>query len=113
MTGSGRLSDRMAFDAPTATPNGGGGTVQGWAVQHECWAGVTYLRGTEPVIAARLVGVQPVVIRVRNCAAARAIASDWRARDMRTGVIYALAGNAVPTDDRAYLDFMAKIGVTP
>lgn len=113
MTGSGRLSERIAFDAPTATPNGHGGTVQGWAVRHECWAGVTYLRGTEPVIAARLVGVQPVVVRVRNCAAARQIASDWRARDMRTGVEYALTGNAVPSDDRAYLDFMAKSGVTP
>lgn len=113
VTDAGRLTDRIAFDAPTATPNGQGGTINGWAVQHECWAGVTYLRGTEPVIAARLVGVQPVVIRIRNCAAAREIASDWRARDMRTGTIYACTGNPVPSDDRAYLDIMAKSGVTP
>jgi len=108
-----KLQDRFAFDAPTSTPNGQGGTISGWAVQHECWAGVTYLRGTEPVIAARLVGVQPVVFRIRNCEAARAIRSDWRARDMRTGTEYAVKGNPVPTDDRAFLDIMATSGVTP
>ncbi len=113
MTGSGNLSERIAFDKPTSAPNGGGGTIAGWASQHECWAQVTYLRGTEPVIASRLVGVQPVVIRVRNCAAAREIGSDWRARDMRTGTVYALTGGAVPSDNRAYLDFMAKSGVAP
>jgi len=108
-----KLQDRFAFDAPTSTPNGQGGTISGWAVQHECWAGVTYLRGTEPVIAARLVGVQPVVIRIRNCAAAREIGNDWRARDLRTGTEYAVKGNPVPTDDRAFLDIMATSGVTP
>lgn len=107
------LSERFGFDAPTATPNGQGGTVMGWAMRHECWSGVTYLRGTEPVIAARLVGVQPVVIRVRNCAAARAIGGDWRARDLRTGVVYAVKGNPVPSGDRAYLDIMATSGVAP
>jgi head-tail adaptor len=107
------LSERFAFERPANVPNGGGGTMSGWETQHECWAQVTYLRGTEPVIASRLVGVQPVVIRVRNCEAARQIGSDWQARDMRTETVYALTGNAVPSDNRAYLDFMAKSGVTP
>ena len=105
------LSDRIAFDAPTSTPNGQGGTIAGWAMQHECWAQVTYLRGTEPVIAARLVGVQPVVFRIRNCNAARQVRSDWQARDLRTGTVYALKGNPVPSDDRAFLDIMAVSGV--
>lgn len=113
MIGAGSLDNRIAFDAPTATPNGQGGTISGWEARHECSAGVTYLRGTEPVIAARLVGVQPVVIRIRNCAAAREIASDWRARDVRTGIVYAVTGNPVPSDNRAFLDIMAKSGVTP
>ena len=110
---SAKLQDRLAFDAPTTASNGQGGTINGWAVQHECWAGITYLRGGETVIASRLVGVQPVVIRVRNCAAAREIGNDWRARDMRTGTVYAMKGNPVPTDDRAFLDIMATSGVTP
>jgi hypothetical protein len=50
---------------------------------------------------------------VRNCEAARQIGSDWQERDMRTETVYALTGNAVPSDNRAYLDFMAKSGVTP
>ena len=107
------LSERFGFDAPTATPNGQGGNVMGWAALHECWAGVTYLRGGEAVLASRLVGVQPVVIRVRNCAAARSIGSDWRARDTRTGTVYAVKGSPVPSDDRAYLDIMATSGVMP
>jgi len=113
VTAATKLQDRIAFDAPTSTPNGQGGTIAGWAVQHECWAQITYLRGTEPVIAARLVGVQPVVFRIRNCAAAREIGNDWRARDLRTGTEYAVKGNPVPTDDRAFLDIMATSGVTP
>jgi len=113
VTAATKLQDRIAFDAPTSTPNGQGGTIAGWAVQHECWAQITYLRGTEPVIAARLVGVQPVVFRIRNCNAARQIGSDWRARDIRTGTEYAIKGNPVPSDDRAYLDIMATSGVTP
>ena len=111
MANSGQLTERFAFDSPTSTANGGGGVEIGWAVQHECWARVSYLRGSEPVIAARLVGRQPVVIRIRTSAAARGIGTDWRARDMRTGAIYAIKTGPVPSLDRAYLDFTAESGV--
>lgn len=110
---AGDLDHRFAFDEPTSTPNGGGGTISGWEEQHVCWAALTYLRGSEPVIAARLVGIQPVVIRIRSCTAAREIGSDWRARDVRTGSIYAIKGAPVPSKDRAFLDIMATSGVTP
>ena len=111
---SGQLTYRMAFDAPIETDNGQGGMVLGWdEALHECAAHVRYLRGGETVIAARLAGRQPVVVTIRNCAAARAIRHDWRMRDLRGDAIYALTTDPVPSDDRAWLEITAVIGVTP
>lgn len=111
---SGDLTFRVAFDAPLATADGQGGVVRGWDEgQVECQAHIRYLRGGETVIAARLAGVQPAVVTIRNAEAARAIRHYWRMRDLRSGAIYALKTDPIPTDDRAFLEITATGGVSP
>lgn len=108
---SGQLSDRVAFDRPTQASNGQGGLISGWAERHACWAQITWLRGSETVIAARLAGRQPVVVRVRACPAAAEIRTDWRIRDLRRGLEFAIKSGPVPSADRGWLDFTAESGV--
>lgn len=107
---AGKLSDRVAFDAPQVLQNGQGGTYQGWAEQHACWANLRFLRGGETALQGRLAGRQPVVITIRACAAARTITPEWRMRNTRTGTIYNLR-SIIPTDDRMYLELTAESGV--
>lgn len=108
---AGDLTFKIALDAPTQMPNGQGGMLQGWSEQYVCWANIRFLRGSETVIAARLAGRQPVVITVRNCAAARAVTVDWRIRDLRSGLEYNVRTAPVPSQDRAWLEITAESGV--
>ncbi|KTR07375.1 hypothetical protein NS365_04580 [Aureimonas ureilytica] len=72
-------------------------------------AHIRYLKGSETVIASRLAGRQPVVIRVRRTAQTRDIKTDWRATDTRTGQVYNVRA-IVPSADRAFLDITAESG---
>lgn len=108
---AGDLTFRVALDAPTQAANGQGGMLLGWAEQYRCAAHMRFLRGSEAVIAARLAGRQPVVITVRNCAAARAVTVDWRIRDVRSGLDYNVRTAPVPSQDRAWLEITAESGV--
>jgi head-tail adaptor len=101
----------LAFDAPAPVGNGQGGMLQGWIKQYQCRAHIRFLRGTETVIAARLAGRQPVVITVRNCAAARAVTIDWRIRDLRSALEYNVRTAPVPSQDRIWLEILAESGV--
>lgn len=110
----GQMTYRLAFDAPAVADNGAGGRRRGWTEGlHECWAAVRFLRGGETVIAARLAGVQPVVVTIRACDAARAIRHDWRIRDLRSGTVYSISAPPVASDSRGFLDIVAQSGVAP
>lgn len=108
------LFEDVAFDAPTQTPDGSGGTDAGWTAvgtgSYACAAHFRYLRGGETVQAARLVGRQPVVVAIWNCAEGLAITPAWRMRDLRTGVVYNVR-SIVPSDDRAMLELLCESGV--
>lgn len=104
------MNHRFAVEKPVAQANGQGGTVQGWAVQHQCWAAVMYLRGGEVVQAARLAGRQPAVITIRQCQAVSGISPEWRLRDLRSGGIWNIRA-VVPTDDRAGYEMTCESGV--
>lgn len=107
---AGKLDRRVAFDRPEGVNNGQGGTMMGWHEQHRCWAAMTFLRGGETVMAARLSGKQPVVVTIRTCLAARAIGTNWRLRDVRTGEIYNIR-SIVPSNNRAFIELTCESGV--
>ncbi len=55
--------------------------------------------GSETVIASRLQGLQPYTMTVRSNERTRTITPAWRARNKRTGVLYAIKA-AVNIDER-------------
>ena len=107
---AGRLIEAVALDSPVQLSDGQGGTETGWSEQHACRARFTWLRGGETVMAGRLQGKQPVVIRVRACAATDAVTTDWRVRDTRRGSVFNIR-SIIPSDDRAFLDMTCETGV--
>lgn len=109
--GRGRFYHRVAWDLRADADDGYGNTVTDWTEQFQTRAGFTFLRGSEAVIAARLEGRQPVIVRVRVSSRTRQITTDWRMRDARSGEIYAVR-SIIETDDRAYRDITVERGVT-
>jgi len=107
---AGKLDKRIAFESPVDTADGAGGTVRGWAAQFTVAAGYMRLRGGETVLASRLSGTQPTVIRVRASTQARRVTTDWRGVDARTGEIFNLRA-IIESDDRAFLEITAESGV--
>ncbi|WP_347311369.1 head-tail adaptor protein [Defluviimonas sp. SAOS-178_SWC] len=104
------LIEAIAFDAPTSTDNGQGGTILGWVERLCVRAEFRFLRGGETVLQARLAGQQTIVAKIRASAASREITPEWRMRDIRTSVVYNIR-SIVPTDDRHYLELTCQSGV--
>lgn len=101
---AGQLRERPTFSQRSLDENGdrlGDWEQPGLTV----WARVTPLKGSEPVIQARLQGVQPVSVVVRSSTATRAITSAWRM--MWQGVPYNIEAIA-PDERRAFISIMAK-----
>lgn len=108
---AGKLRDRVTFGSRSIVDDGYGNEVSGPFEDHfTVWAGITYLRGSEAVIAARLEGRQPAVVRVRTSRQSRQITTDWQMRNERDGVIYAVR-SIIETEDRAFLDVTVEAGV--
>jgi head-tail adaptor len=110
MAGVGNLPKRVAFESPTSAPDGGGGSVRGWNEEFSRRAKYTRLRGGEAVMAARLSGRQPTVIRVRFDSSTRTIKTSWRIRDVHTGEAFNIRA-LVRSEDRLWLDIDAESGV--
>jgi head-tail adaptor len=66
--------------------------------------------GGEEATAARLQGVQPMIITIRSCIAARAIDSTWRAADVNSGAVYDIKAVSNPDEKNAWLEIMAVQG---
>lgn len=102
----------MAFDAREETDDDAGNYVGEWRERiAPVAARIQPLKGGEQVIAARLTGVQPVVIRIRYSVATAAIDTSWRARNARTGAVYNIRSIANMDERRAYLDLLCEAGV--
>jgi head-tail adaptor len=110
---AGKLQHRLQFSARTAPVDDGyGNVVSGeFTPQFEARCALTFLKGSETVLASRLEARSPVIIAMRNSTNARRITHEWRATDLRTGVIYHIKENPRPTDDRASLEMLAESGV--
>lgn len=105
-----RLIESVAFDKLVSVPDGYGGTETTWEEQFACRANFRYLRGSEKVIAARLEGVQPVVVTIRQQDASEVVTPDWRMRDVRRGTVYAVR-TIIPSDDRRWFELTVESGV--
>ena len=97
--GAGALSERIGFEAEVEGDDGYGGVVVGFAEQFVEPARLEPRVGSEPVIASRLQGLQPYTMTVRSNERTRAITPAWRARNKRSGVVYAIKA-AVNIDER-------------
>ncbi len=112
MTDAGELDQRYAFAKKGSASDGYGGTTTAYVDQFTVWAGVTHLRGGETVMAGRLQGKHPQVVRIRSSSQSRQITTDWRARDTKTGTVFAIR-DITPTSDRLFLDVLCESGVAP
>lgn len=75
------------------------------------------MRGGEAVVASRLAGIQPYIVRVRQSAATRAVQVDWRLVDARgpqppdaTARVFAIKAITDPDQKRAWLDLLVREG---
>ncbi len=66
-----------------AVDDGYGNEIGGWVTKFETTAELIPMKGSEPVIAARLTGTQPYVVRIPSCEAAREVGTAWRIVDKR------------------------------
>lgn len=105
-----QLYERVEFSKPHRVSDGQGGWEDGWEPQFTCRAGYTRLRGSETVQAARLSGRQPTVIKVRASSASKAVETNWKITDKRTGEELNIRSREI-TKDRQYVEFLAESGV--
>ena len=97
--GAGSLSERIGFEAEVEGDDGYGGVIIGFAEQFVEPARLEPRVGSEPVIASRLQGIQPFTMTIRSNERTRTITPAWRARNKRTGVVYAIK-SVVNIDER-------------
>lgn len=105
--GAGRLDKLVTFQKRSAASDGHGGEESTWSDQFTVWGGFTHLRGGETVLAERLEGVHPAVIRVRRSTDTVKVTTDWRVKDA-DDVIYAIR-DVTPTE-RSHIDFLVASG---
>lgn len=108
---AGKLTHRLAFASRELVDDGYGNQEGEFVDAFTRWAEIIPLKGGENVLAARLTGVQPVVIRVLRDSETLDIAPDWRATDVNEGTIYALHSVADMEQKRQYLTITAEAGV--
>jgi head-tail adaptor len=115
MASAGDLRHRVAFDKredvnPDA-PLDLGNTQSVFVEQFVVSAKIQAKLGGETVTAARLSSQQPVNITVRQSSNTKLVATDWRARNVRTGEEYAIRSIVDPDDRRQYFEILTQTGV--
>lgn len=100
------LTQRAAFYEPFEERDADGMLVQSWLLRLTCAAHVTWLRGGETVMAARMQSKNPIIITVRDTPASRTITSEWRAEI--GGKTFALKEDPRPDQERRLLAMLAE-----
>lgn len=112
MDRAGDLKFRLRFEARAQDDDGAGNVRASWVAQFTVSAALLPRTGGEEVLAARLAGVQPVIVQVRRSTDTLRIRADWRAVNVQTGEVYAITAPPVDrTGRRHYLDMSATLGV--
>jgi SPP1 family predicted phage head-tail adaptor len=111
MTTAGELSHRIAFDRRQDTNDDYGNTQSVFVEQFVVSAKVLAKLGGETVLAARLQSQNTVNITVRQSSNTLLIQPDWRARDVREGIEYAIRSIIDPDDSGAWIELLCQTGV--
>lgn len=110
--GAGALSELVHFQKRGEVADEWGNVQTGpWATQFTEPCRLRPLKGSEPVLAQRLVGVQPYVLTVRSSVRTRRVGVDWRAVNTRSGAVYNITAIVNPDERGAYLDMLVTAGV--
>ncbi len=110
MTGAGELRWKVAFDQRLDVDDEYGNSQSEFVEQFAVAAKIEPKFGGEAVIAARLQSRQPVIIVVRQSNQTRLIKEDWRARDVRSGEIYAIRSIVDPDGKRQFVEILTQTG---
>lgn len=115
MTASGDLKWRVRFDKQVEQNDPAGGSMAVWREQFNRAAEISPLQGGESVMAQRLTGTQPVLIKVRFDSLTRTIEESWRAVEILNGIaVRHYAIKAPPEDmerERQFITIVAVAGV--
>lgn len=106
----GPMRERLAFD-PVKSENDGYGNVEnGFDVTASIvrQGEVVYRRGGEAVEDGRRTGTGTYKVRIANSPATAAITTDWRMRNLRTGLSYDLI-EVDSLSDRAWVWMVAEV----
>lgn len=109
MTSAADLRQRVAFESQEQEASDYGAVASAWTEQFTRRARIRYLKGSEPVLAQRLVGVSPVVITVRSDHLTRTVDASWRLRDSNSGTLFNIR-SITPDERRAYIDILCDTG---
>lgn len=111
--GAGKLREKLLFQRRAIVDDGFGNEQSGdFATVFTAAAELIPLKGGEPVLAARLSGVQPFIIKIRGCNDARAVTPAWRAVDARNPArLFNITAAVDPDNKNAWIDIMATQGV--
>lgn len=112
---AGEYRHRVAFDRrqdvnPDA-PLDLGNSQSEFVEQFVVAASVQAKFGGEAVLADRLTGQQTWTVTVRQSTQTRQITTDWRARDVRNGTVWAIRSLVDPDDLRADIEILVQSGV--
>lgn len=110
--GAGALNQVVAFQVRSEADDGYGNPITGdFATQFTEPCRMQPKLGSEPVLAARLTGVQPFLLTVRSSVRTRGVTPAWRAVNSRTGAVYNIATVANVDERGAYLEMLVTEGV--
>lgn len=109
---AGELRELVAFEKRGPVEGSYGKKPGAWAEQFRTPARIRYLQGTEPVMAQRLRGINPVVVTVPSFGASELVTSGWRIRDLRDGTTFNI--RSVKPSERVInaIDFLCETGGT-
>lgn len=100
----------MAFHEIAESASSYGIVAGDYSEQFRRAARIRPLVGGEPVIAQRLTGVQPVVIRVRSDDETRDVTTAWKIVDVRSLAAYNIRA-VTPDEKRRWIDFLVEKNV--
>jgi head-tail adaptor len=114
VSGAGDLKYRVTFAERAQAGDPYGNITGEWVDRFTIWANIIPRLGGETVMAARLAGMQPMILRVRQSPDTAQITTDWKATD-EAGKIYNIRTVVDPLmgegEAGKFYDMMAETGV--